>query len=77
MTDQDLREMIRESIARHLGGGRSPAEPASHVHTTIRGDIHSSHVRLALQAGGDADGACLIEPAVPCTHCGYCQSYGH
>jgi hypothetical protein len=28
-------------------------------------------------AGGDADGACLIEPAVRCTHCGYCQSYGH
>ena len=27
----------------------------------------------ALSSGG-ADGACLIEPAVRCTHCGYCQS---
>ena len=32
---------------------------------------------LPLARGGDGDGACLIEPAVRCNHCGYCQSYGH
>ena len=30
-----------------------------------------------LPAGSDADGACIIEPAVTCNHCGYCKSYGH
>jgi hypothetical protein len=29
-----------------------------------------------LASGGD-DGACLIEPTVRCTHCGFCQSLGH
>jgi len=32
---------------------------------------------LPLPRGGDTDGACLIEPAVRCNHCGYCLSYGH
>ena len=38
---------------------------------------HASHVLLPLAPGGDGDGACLIEPAVRCTHCGYCLSFGH
>jgi threonine dehydrogenase-like Zn-dependent dehydrogenase len=21
--------------------------------------------------------ACVIEPSVPCDHCGYCKSHGH
>jgi hypothetical protein len=37
---------------------------------------HPSFLRL-LFAGGDADGNCVIEPAVRCNGCGYCQSYGH
>jgi hypothetical protein len=24
-----------------------------------------------------SDGPCLIEPGVPCNHCGYCQTHGH
>ena len=35
---------------------------------------HPSHYRYALPP---SDGPCLIEPAVPCNHCGYCQSHGH
>ena len=27
--------------------------------------------------GSDADGPCIIEPAVMCNHCGYCKSMGH
>jgi hypothetical protein len=38
--------------------------------------LHASHGRLPLASGGD-DGACLIEPTVRCTHCGFCQSLGH
>jgi hypothetical protein len=37
---------------------------------------HASHRRLPL-VSGDEDGACLIEPAVRCNHCGYCLSLGH
>ena len=77
MNDQELREMIRESIARHLGPpvgqpGRErfemPGAPAGG---------HASHALLPLARGGDGDGACIIEPAVRCNHCGYCLSYGH
>jgi hypothetical protein len=75
MNEQELREMVRESIARHLGpeaGGtatvRQPAIPYE--------GAHASHLRLPLVSGDD-DGACLIEPSVRCNHCGYCLSYGH
>ncbi len=37
----------------------------------------ASHGLLTLVTGGDPDGHCLIEPAVRCNHCGYCQSMGH
>jgi len=39
--------------------------------------VHASHGKFLLMTGGDAEGRCLIEPSVPCTHCGYCQSMGH
>ena len=69
--------MIRESIARQMsesapararGGAPDPATVFS---------AHTSHLRLPLLRGGDDDGACLIEPAVRCNHCGFCQSLGH
>ena len=71
MTDQDVRDMIRESIARHLGAAPAFAVPEA------PGRIHASHGLLPLVRGGDDDGMCLIEPAVRCSHCGYCQSFGH
>ena len=70
MTDDELREMVRASIAR-LAAQAPPALPG-------RGTAdHPSFARLAVVRSGDADGACLIEPAVRCNHCGYCVSYGH
>ena len=70
MTDAELREMVRASIAKITGGA-----PAQH---DAAGPIgHASFARLPLVRGGDGDGACLIEPTVRCNHCGYCQSYGH
>jgi hypothetical protein len=71
ISEQELRDMVREAIARQ--GGRSTA-PTVQPST---GRAHPSHVLLPLVSGGDADGQCLIEPSVRCTHCGYCQSYGH
>jgi hypothetical protein len=78
MTDTELRELVREAIARHHQSGGSlsvrdpgaPAEPRSF-------HMHPSHGLLPMLRGADGDGACLIEPAVHCNHCGYCLSYGH
>jgi hypothetical protein len=35
-----------------------------------------SFARYKIQRIGD-DGMCLIEPAVRCNHCGYCECHGH
>jgi hypothetical protein len=68
ISDQELRAMVRDAIARH--GHPRVAEPPSF--DAVR--AHSSHGVLT---GGDPEGRCLIEPAVRCNHCGYCQSMGH
>ena len=84
MTEQELRALVREAIAerrsgvpadsaRHVGG-RMPAPPASAL-THAR--EHASHGLFVLPSGADADGPCIIEPAVRCNHCGYCKSLGH
>jgi hypothetical protein len=76
MTDQELRVLIRESIARHVGAS-VPRSAAAGAEAGAACREHASHGLLPLARGGDGDGACLIEPAVRCTHCGYCLSYGH
>jgi len=84
VSDQELRQLVREAIARnkvsggHAGdGGPAPAYPRPPV--PFNAHTHASFTMLPLARGGDAadDGACLIEPSVRCTHCGYCLSYGH
>jgi len=65
--------MVRDSIARHGGGGQRPGAPDP----AAAFSAHVSHLRLPIARGGDDDGACIIEPAVRCNHCGYCQSLGH
>jgi hypothetical protein len=69
-SEAELRALVRDAIARHLRGPARPPEPDA-------SGGHPSHVRLPLASGADGDGACLIEPAVRCRHCGYCLSYGH
>jgi hypothetical protein len=76
MNEQDVRDMVRQSIARQLGhaavpSAGDPAPPHAHRHS------HASSALLPLPRGGDGDGACIIEPSVRCNHCGYCLSYGH
>jgi hypothetical protein len=78
MTDQELRDMIRESIARHTGPpAESPTGLRQSVDVVSSRQMHSSHARLPLGRGADDDGACVIEPAVRCNHCGFCLSFGH
>jgi hypothetical protein len=76
MTDDELRRLVRESIARHLG------QPAAGVQPPGAAPLppwraHPSFGRFLLTRGEDEGGPCLIEPGVPCNHCGFCQSYGH
>jgi hypothetical protein len=77
MTDQELRGMIRESIARQAGASAAARAPDAMPEADTRFSAHVSHLRLPLTRGGDDDGMCIIEPAVRCTHCGFCQSFGH
>ena len=70
MNEDALRAMIRDSIARHLGGERrDPSAPQPMILAR-----HASHYRYSLPP---SDGPCLIEPTVQCNHCGYCESHGH
>jgi hypothetical protein len=77
MTDDELREMVRASIARIAGAAEGHAGGRAQRDHWSQGSQGASFSRLPLVRGGDLDGACLIEPTVRCTHCGYCQSYGH
>lgn len=76
MTETELRALIRAAVERHLGAAQASA-PAAPQAISARpvAMTHISHgLYLTLPSGGDA---CLIEPAVPCNHCGFCQSHGH
>jgi hypothetical protein len=69
MDEQALRALVREAVAKHIG----EAGPSSRTRLlNLAG--HASHDRYALPK---SDGPCLIEPAVQCNHCGYCESHGH
>jgi predicted Zn-ribbon and HTH transcriptional regulator len=70
MDEEALRAMVREAVARRLQG--VPPVPA--VERPVTFSAHVSHIRYALP---QSDGPCLIEPAVQCNHCGYCESHGH
>jgi hypothetical protein len=76
LTEDDLRAMVRESIARVRTAARAVgAEPGREAGAP--GVSHISHGLLPLLRGADGDGMCLIEPTVRCNHCSYCLSYGH
>ena len=73
MNEDQLRALVREAIARHLPGGGGGTDLRSPEHPPTLSS-HPSHFRYDLPQAG---GPCLIEPAVPCNHCGYCQSHGY
>ncbi len=79
MTDQELRQLVRDAITRHLGGPGVAAGPAlAPIGATAHAEFyreHPSYGRFPVVPG--PDGTCLIEPAVTCNQCGFCKSYGH
>jgi hypothetical protein len=77
MTDQELRALVRDAVARHLGQ-RAPAvaaRPAPLAALAGAATIHPSHA-IYLSVVNTTE-ACVIEPSVPCNHCNYCKSHGH
>ena len=85
MNEDALRALVRDTLARlnatrgertsegfgvESGPGPQPPDPG----TLLQFTSHASHYQYALPP---SDGPCLIEPGVPCNHCGYCQSHGH
>ncbi len=75
ISDQELRALVRDAIARHGGAPAGSAASGGGRGLTVV-SAHGSHGRFPLASGGD-EGQCVIEPAVRCNHCGYCQSLGH
>jgi hypothetical protein len=79
MNEQELRAIVRGAVERHLGVAAPAASlSAEPVRVSAVQRAPASHASHGLYAGlinvGDA---CVIEPAVPCDHCGYCKSHGH
>ena len=75
MTEEQVRALVREALARHLGGGPSSPLFAPGVLPVLR--EHIAHGRFVFLAPTEPDAPCVVEPQVKCHHCGFCQSYGH
>ena len=75
MTDDEIRQLVRSAIARHLGGAnRSQVPPASQPLAAQPVPLAFARYPIARPV---EDVMCLIEPAVRCNHCGYCECHGH
>jgi hypothetical protein len=82
MTEQELRALVRQAIARHAGVapgsvGRVLLDPPAAALNRPSTLLDPAHAMFVVPTGADADGPCIIEPAVMCNHCGYCRSMGH
>jgi len=75
ISDQELRALVRDAIARQGRPAGTSAELVPGPSPVLRLDV--SHGRFLVAGGSADDGRCLIEPGVGCNHCGYCQSLGH
>ena len=78
MNDDEIRALIRVAIEKHLGAAAEGSDPSAIL---ARGQTPSpviplSFGRYTLPRAED-DTQCLIEPAVRCNHCGFCECHGH
>jgi hypothetical protein len=74
MDEAELRAFVRQAVKRHLEHSARPAAPRP---PELPIGAHPSYGLLPVFNGRASDGACLIEPVVPCEHCRFFQSYGH
>jgi hypothetical protein len=73
MTDEEIRLLVRTAIAKHLGPAAAPLPGQAPVPAPV---VPISFARYTIPRAPD-DVMCVIEPAVRCNHCGYCQCHGH
>lgn len=73
MSEDAVRAAAREAIARHLA--RREFGPSTRRTGSATG--HPAFTLCVVPAGAAGEDACLVEPAVRCTHCGYCKSQGY
>lgn len=80
MTDDEIRSLVRVAIQKHLGSSTSaPGASVDRPHVIAPPQpppLAISFGRYDLPRAAD-DTMCIIEPAVQCNHCGYCQCHGH
>lgn len=78
MTDDEIRSLVRVAIQKHLGtpDGGVPMDRPAAASAPSSPVLSISFGRYALPRAAD-DTMCIIEPAVTCNHCGYCQCHGH
>ena len=74
MNEQEVRRLVRDAIARQ---GVASTHELAQAPGVSAPHLHASHAMFTLSVDPQAEGRCLIEPAVMCNHCGYCKSYGH
>jgi hypothetical protein len=75
MNEEELRALVRDAVARHLGAARGMTPAGGAPLVAVR--EHASHAVFAIPTGAEGEGPCIIEPTVMCNHCGYCKSMGH
>ncbi len=80
MDEQQVRLLVRQAIARHMGAPLPASAPAPVAAVPLPGSavpatlLSFAQFHLARPAG---ETECVIEPTVTCNHCGHCQCYGH
>ena len=82
MNDDALRLLIRAAVQRHVRVGASepsppePVRPSESVRPRPEASPAMSFGQYRIERNpGETE--CLIEPAVPCNHCGFCKCHGH
>ena len=78
MTEEQVRALVRDALARHLGTSRTNASTTDGSESRpYQAVMHAAHGRFVFLAPTEPDSPCVVEPQVKCHHCGFCQSYGH
>ena len=91
MTDEQLKRLVHDAVARHLCTGTSLSvqdrsascdhdrfgcdEPPAAGVASPAWSQHPSHHVYVTVV--NTTEACVIEPSVACNHCNYCKSHGH
>jgi len=78
VNELELRALVRDAVARHLGPRASGAAAQPELRGPIRDTRTVDHPSHAIYVNVvNVDDSCVIEPGVRCNHCNYCKSHGH